>query len=197
MSGLDQILQRIEADAKTQAAAITEKASAEAAAILAEAKADGAARSAAVAERSARDCASSKARIASSLEQQHRTALLAAKQEIIADMLEKSYVTLRDMPADDYFPFLKRVFESYVLPEAGEILFSRKDLDRMPAGYLAELQAAAAARGGSLTLSPESRELDGGFILIYGGVEENCTLRALFDARREALQDQVHGLLFA
>ena len=39
--------------------------------------------------------------------------------------------------------------------------------------------------------------MDGGFVLLYGGIEENCTVRALFDARREALQDQVHALLFA
>ena len=60
-----------------------------------------------------------------------------------------------------------------------------------------EKTITAAGKGGSLTLSKEQRTLDGGFILIYGGIEENCTIRALFDARRETLQDQVHGLLFA
>ena len=112
-------------------------------------------------------------------------------------MLEKSYDTLLAMPAEQYFPFLKQVLTRYALPEKGEICFSKQDLDRMPAGYMEELQAVAAEKGGSLTLSKEQRALDGGFILIYGGIEENCTIRALFDARRETLQDQVHGLLFA
>ena len=67
----------------------------------------------------------------------------------------------------------------------------------MPEGYLSELQAVAREKGGSLTLSGETRAMDGGFVLLYGGIEENCTVRALFDARREALQDQVHALLFA
>ena len=61
-----------------------------------------------------------------------------------------------------------------------------------------ELQALADSIAEHGILQPLAvRTLDGGFILIYGGIEENCTIRALFDARRETLQDQVHGLLFA
>ena len=197
MSGLDQMMQRIAESAQAQVSEIAANAKAEADRILSEAAAEREAKSAEIAERSARETASYRERVAASLEQQRRTALLGAKQAVIASMLEKSYDTLLAMPAERYFPFLKRVLENYALPEAGEICFSQKDLDRMPAGYLEELQAIAAGKGGSLTLSKEQRTLDGGFILIYGGIEENCTIRALFDARRETLQDQVHGLLFA
>lgn len=197
MSGLDQMMQRIEAKAREQAAEITAQANAEAAQILAQAKAEREAKSAGIAERSVRETASYRERVAASLEQQRRTALLGAKQAVIASMLEKSYDTLLAMPAEKYFSFLKQVLAHYALPQAGEICFSKRDLDRMPAGYVEELQAIAAEKGGSLTLSREERALDGGFILIYGGIEENCTIRALFDARRETLQDQVHGLLFA
>ena len=197
MSGLDQMIQRIAEGAQAQVSEIAANTKAEADRILSEAAAEREAKSAEIAERSARETASYRERVAASLEQQRRTALLGAKQAVIASMLEKSYDTLLAMPAERYFPFLKRVLENYALPEAGEICFSRKDLDRMPAGYLEELQAIAAGKGGSLTLSKEQRTLDGGFILIYGGIEENCTIRALFDARREILQDQVHSLLFA
>ena len=197
MSGLDQMMQRIEESAKAQASEITAKATAEAAGIAADAKAEREARSAEIAERSAREVSLYRSRVASSLEQQRRTALLSAKQEIIAATLEKSYAAVLALPEDRYFPFLKKGLERYVLPEAGEICFSQQDLSRMPAGFLEEVQAVAAAKGGSLTLSQEQRDLDGGFVLIYGGIEENCTIRALFDARREALQDQIHGLLFA
>lgn len=197
MSGLDQMMQRIAESAQAQVSEIAANAKAEADRILSEAAAEREAKSAEIAERSARETASYRERVAASLEQQRRTALLSAKQEVIASMLEKSYDTLLAMPAEQYFPFLKQVLARYALPEKGEICFSKRDLDRMPAGYMEELQAVAAEKGGSLTLSKEQRALDGGFILIYGGIEENCTIRALFDARRETLQDQVHGLLFA
>ena len=42
----------------------------------------------------------------------------------------------------------------------------------------------------------DAKEMSGGFILVYGGIEENCTIRALFDAERDELSDKVHGLLF-
>ncbi len=36
--------------------------------------------------------------------------------------------------------------------------------------------------------------IDNGFILAYGGIEENCTIRAMFDAKRDELSDIVHRL---
>ena len=66
----------------------------------------------------------------------------------------------------------------------------------MPAGFEEEIQKAAAAKGGALSLAKEAKEMDGGFILVYGGIEENCTIKALFDAKRDELSDKVHGLLF-
>ena len=40
-------------------------------------------------------------------------------------------------------------------------------------------------------------EANGGFVLVYGGIEENCSFEAMFAAQREKLQDQVHAFLFA
>ena len=38
--------------------------------------------------------------------------------------------------------------------------------------------------------------MDGGFLLVYGGIEENCTISAVFASKREELSDQVNRLLF-
>ena len=90
MSGLDQMMQRIAEDAQAQSSEIAANAKAEADRILSEAKAEREARSAEIAELSARETASYQERLAASLEQQRRTALLSAKQELIASTLEKS-----------------------------------------------------------------------------------------------------------
>ena len=66
----------------------------------------------------------------------------------------------------------------------------------MPKGFEAEMEKAAQKKGGSLKLSSEAKEMDGGFILVYGGVEENCTIRAMFDAKRDELSDKVYRILF-
>ena len=39
--------------------------------------------------------------------------------------------------------------------------------------------------------------INGGFVLTYGGIEENCSIDALFDAAHEVLQDKVQEILFS
>ena len=66
----------------------------------------------------------------------------------------------------------------------------------MPADFEKKIEAAAQENGGRLTLKKEPKEIPDGFILVYGGVEENCTLKALFDAKKDQLQDRVNEMLF-
>ena len=39
-------------------------------------------------------------------------------------------------------------------------------------------------------------DLPDGFLLVYGGIDVNCTFDALFEAEADALQDIAGGLLF-
>ena len=66
----------------------------------------------------------------------------------------------------------------------------------MPLDYEKEILKAAAEAGGSLQLMKEPRPIEDGFVLVYGGIEENCTFRALLDAKKDELQDTVHRILF-
>ncbi len=45
-------------------------------------------------------------------------------------------------------------------------------------------------------LKKEPKAIPDGFVLVYGGVEENCTLKALFDVKKDQLQDKVNEILF-
>lgn len=66
----------------------------------------------------------------------------------------------------------------------------------MPADFEKNIHAAAEEKGGSLVLSREPKAIEDGFILVYGGIEENCTLKALLDAKKDELQDKVNEILF-
>ena len=46
-------------------------------------------------------------------------------------------------------------------------------------------------------MSRETRDIPNGFVLVYGGVEENCTLKAMFEAKRDELADKVNHLIFS
>ena len=40
-------------------------------------------------------------------------------------------------------------------------------------------------------VSKEPKDMDGGFVLVYGGIEENCTIRAMFHTKQDELSDVV------
>ena len=86
----------------------------------------------------------------------------------------------------------------YAQPLQGEICFSEADLNRIPEEFEQEIQNIARIKGGELVLSQKGRTIEGGgFLLIYGDVEVNCTFKALFDAKHDELTDQINRILFA
>ena len=196
MTGLEKITSQILEEAKTSAAVKLEAAQKEADDILAKAKEECAAMEAEAAEKNAVLKENYEGRIKSSAEQQRRTAILRAKQEMIAEVIEEAYVTLKQQDTESYFRTMENILKTYVLAEAGEIYFSEKDLARMPADFGKKIEAAAKEKGGSLVLMKESKAIEDGFILVYGGIEENCTLKALLDAKKDELQDKVNEILF-
>ena len=86
--------------------------------------------------------------------------------------------------------------KKYALDEDGEIIFSQKDRDRMPADLMEKINALAEEKDGSLELSDEVRKTDGGFVLVYGGIEENCTFKSLLAIEKERLHDLINEIVF-
>ena len=143
------------------------------------------------------EIAAYKERVKSSMDLQKRTRFLEAKQEMIAEILEKAYDKVINLETDEYYKLLLSILETYVLPQEGEIYFSVKDLENMPVGFGKKIEETAQAKGGKLTVAGAGRDnIENGFILVYGGIEENCTIRAMFDAKQDELSDIVHRLLF-
>ena len=187
MNGLDKIIAQILDDAKQESLAIREKAAGEAETTLAavgekvKKLEEEQAKSAAQREKSYEE------RLRSSAALKKRQAILAEKQAIIEEMLA----------ADEaYFAWMEQLLSRFVTDRAGEIYVSKRDLERMPDDFPAKIEKAAQEKGGSLVLKKEPREIDGGFVLVYGGVEENCSAGALFASQRDELADKVHAMLF-
>ena len=135
-------------------------------------------------------------RAKSSSELKKRQAILAAKQSIIGNMLDKAYDAMVALPDEEYFQVIVKCLEKSVQPKSGEICFSVKDRKRLTPQIEKQIEQIAVAHGGSLKVSDENCDIDGGFVLIYGGIEENCSFRAMLDANREHLADKVNELLF-
>lgn len=196
MSGLDKMKARILEVAQSTAREIIEKAKADADAAVQAAEESAEAEAAEILARARRDAADYGMRVDSSMDMQRKQALLAAKQEVIGGVLKAAYDAVMDLDDEKYFEMLEKLLEKNTLPEAGEIRFSAKDLGRMPAGFPDRIKNIAASKGGSLTVSEKPEKMDGGFLLVYGGIEENCTISAVFASKREELSDKVNRMLF-
>jgi V/A-type H+-transporting ATPase subunit E len=196
MSGLNKLVEQIKATAENAANARLEKAKQQANDLLQQAKDNAEHERKRILQDAEVKAADSVERAESSAALQKRKAILSAKQQIIEETIQKARETLRAMPADEYFDLIGKMVSKYALPQSGHIIFSQQDQNRLPADFEKRLNQELLSKGGALTISSENRPIDGGFVLIYGDVEENCTFDAIFSSKHDILLDKVHEFLF-
>lgn len=197
MTGLEKMKSQILEEAKTAAEKKLADARAEAEEIIAGAREEAQKSVAGISRKSEAAVTNYKERVISSNDLKRRTKILAAKQEVIADVLDKAYRSLESMDQEAYFDMLVRMAGKYAQPQDGEMILSPQDRERLPEDFAARVAEAGALKGGSLKVSEGSRNIENGFVLVYGGIEENCTLRAMFDEKKDELSDKVYRILFA
>lgn len=196
MSGLENMKRQILDEANHSAEEQISKARTKAEEILREAREQMEEQSAVMAKKSEDETKDYAQRIASSSEMQRKQALLQAKQEVIQEVLEKAYQQILHLEPETYFEMLQKMLELYVLPQDGILYFSEEDLKRMPQGFENVIEQTAQKKGGHLVVSKEPKDMDGGFVLVYGGIEENCTIRTMFHTKQDELSDVVQKILF-
>ena len=190
MNGLDKIIAGIAQDAKSAAEQKRAEAQVAAERALERAREEAKAIEADAAQRAELEYRRIVARAHSTGEIAKKGVLLREKQKIIDDILNDAHVKLAGLEDQDYFAFLTRLLEKYAGTGAGEILLSPRDRSRVTA----EFRFAAEQKG--LEISEGTRDIDGGFVLSYGSIEENCSLSALMESERDHLHDVVKGFLF-
>lgn len=110
---------------------------------------------------------------------------LKKKQELIGETVSKAKERVLSLPDDEYFKTILKVADRSLAAEEGIVYFNEKDLHRMTEDFKDQLLKLAEEKGGKLEISTEPRKLDGGFVLQYGGIEENCSIDAIFATEYE------------
>ncbi|MGI6108006.1 MAG: V-type ATP synthase subunit E [Lachnospiraceae bacterium] len=136
------------------------------------------------------------ARVASSGEMNRKKAMLAGRQEMIDEVIRQAYEKLAGQDSASYFDMILKLLKNTAHAGDGVMCLSEKDLSRLPADFREKAEEAGRAAGGTVRVSDTPENIENGFILKYGGIEENCTLRALFDDREEQLRDIVQSVLW-
>lgn len=195
MSGIDKILQEIEEEGRAAADRIARETEEKISALRKEALEKAEARCAEIRAQGARESREILERGASGAGLLSRRMILEAKQELLAELLQKARESVCRMEGEEYFALIRRIAAKNALPRPGELLLSPGDRERLPDGFEKEL-AGLLPEGGSLKVSSETRDIRGGCVLLYGGVEENCSIEALFSAGRDEMADLARSILF-
>ena len=118
-----------------------------------------------------------------------KTALDFGNQEIDEEHLLYVLLTQEDS-------LIAKLLEKNTAEGEGVLSFSAKDLKRLPSDFASKASEIAAKNNGKIKIADEAADIEDGFILSYGGIEENCTLKALFSEKEDELRDCVHSVLW-
>ena len=193
MSGIDKIIQEIETNAAQSCDSVLAQARQKADVIIADAQKEADQILADGKEKTAAHVADIKKRGDSAAELEEKRVMLYTKQQIINTMLGEGLSTAKSLPKDEYFNLILDMVGKYSLEDEGVIFFGENDNHRLPVDFLSELNRAAK---GGIVLSSKSAPIDAGFILKYGGIEQNCSFDAIFAGEAENLSDKAGRLLF-
>ena len=196
MSGLDNIIKEIQAGAKAEADAILQEADKYCEEYMAEVKVKVLKEVEQFHKKAETDRNLYEEKTKSGAQFRERNAILKARQQGINEVIRKAQEKLINLPDAEYFDFLIKLFEKNVQAQNGIMFISEKDIDRMPSDFKEKVKNISKENGGQITISSERANINNGFVLAYGEIEENCQIKALFDADIDRLKDIANQQLF-
>lgn len=196
MTGLEKITGEIKAVSDRLVSEIIDKAKSEADEIIEGAKKEANETKEKISRELSVRLANSKASVESAIMLKRRRSILSEKQKLIAEVMEEAKQIIYELPDSVYFEKISKLVEKNSNNGNATIVFNKKDLARLPENFENKLNEILSKKGYKLTISKETREIDGGFVLVYDGIEENCSVSSLFETNIETLQDEIQKLLF-
>lgn len=196
MAGIDKIIEDIRAESAETVSKITSEAKAQHDAAMAEAQKDADAAAAKIVAKGKRAAEDLIARADSAASLERSRAVLATKQKMIAEAVGTAKRTVLELPVDKYFELILKLVKENVLPGSGSICFSERDIKRMPSDFAKKL-VSVLPEGSKVELSKEDAKIDGGFILKYEGIEQDLSLDAIFEEKKDQMTDAAGKILFS
>lgn len=195
MAGIEKIIDAIIEQAKAEAEEIISRARATAEEIINEAQERSSNDCAVIFDRARKEATLSEHINRSNAQSLSRKKLLSVRQEIIDSVISKALDKLRSLPDREYFDVLAGLCTRYAMSGSGELVLSDKDKNRLPSDFMDRINASLSGDR-TLTLCSDNANIDGGFILRYGGIEENCSFEALAEEKLDDISDMLQTMLF-
>lgn len=195
---LEKLIERIVNEAEREASQIRKKAEEERERILAAARAEAQEIKEKVLQSYRREAEEEKKRRVTTENLETRTALLGEKQDLIKSVIDEVVRSVKRMPEDEYIELLLRMISGVALRSKAEVILSASDRLRIGETLVNKANESFRQAGvtSELSLSPETREMEGGFIIRSEGIEINSSIEALINSKREELEQRIAFILF-
>ncbi|MCI8341977.1 MAG: hypothetical protein HFE62_01985 [Firmicutes bacterium] len=177
------IIDKILADAKAEADKTIDLAQGEAGEVISAAEQRAEKEKAAIYELSKAAAEKAKAKEISSAEMQAKSMVLSQKQKCIEEVIEEAARKLSQLTDDEYKVIIKTMVKS---APSGEIILSKKDVELLE----------SELKGMDRTISSETRDIDGGFVVKNGDVEYNYSFESIISVEKETIEQLAAKMLF-
>ncbi len=194
MNGIEKITGRIASDAAQEIESIQAEARRQAEEITARYAGQAERESQELLERGRRSAEERVERLASVAQLEARKLELATKQEMLSKAYDKALEQLLNLPDQEYTALLADLAVKASSTGQEAVILSQKDRTRF--GKQVVTLANEKRKDGRLTLSGETRSIQGGLVLSDGDVEVNCTFETLVRLQRGELDREISKLLF-
>lgn len=191
MSSGDKILNRISLDCDERISKINAETDEKCAQIMAQAKLDADKISAEIADRAQSKVKQMQAASKSRCDLETRNAFLKRRREEIDKTYSEILNKMKNLPDEDYFELIY-TFAKKLSGMSGVVLLNEKDMNRLPKNFLARLEEC----GVKSELSKTPCDIESGFILKCGDIEENMDFSAILSEKRDIIEDFINQELF-
>ena len=125
-----------------------------------------------------------------------RKEILKEKKDLIAEAFAKAENKIASLPSNEYLAFLKPIILAAVESGNEELIPSQRHREMFTPDFLHSLNSELGSPNASLRFSEDTGDFSGGFILREGKKDTNMTLRSMIDSRRDSLEPEVAAKLF-
>ena len=187
--GIDNILERISVGSEKEAEKITAEARAKATEIYAERTAEAKIAAAALIEAAEKDAIDRINHIKSTAALESRKLVLAAKRDVINEVLDDITPTFRKLPKDEYAAFLVDV--AVKSSEKGTLFFANVDYD-----VADKVRDLLKDRPQYKVAKTTVKDISSGFIIKYENVRIDCSVESIVENMKTELETIIASKLF-
>lgn len=195
MNGLENIIRQIGDNARSEIDRVNTDAAAQAETIEKRYRAQAEKEAAELAARAQKNAAEREERLVSVAQMEARKTLLAARQTMVEKAFDGALEALCALPDGEYAETVAKLLAHAAPGGQGQVLFSAQDRKRVGDAAVKKANALLGEKG-KFTLSDETRNIRGGFILVNGNVEVNGSFETLVRLQRGEMAHEVAQQLF-